>query len=199
MSETKIEELALSQYRKLSLLQEPLFEEFKESLNKIINAEVNKYSKKMKNTRVSCYHEMLKWKSDTKNLQQKLNEKQALIGNLQVDKESLQNRLEWCSNEIESQRRQILEQQNDLKEKSKRIQILENTNIENLSLIDKQKSTIEKIKAQNIDLQSKIPSNSGIPTQQRFITSQQSLGPPHFQSVSVRYPAPPDLSLASRV
>jgi len=36
---------------------------------------------------------------------------------------------------------------------------------------------------------------TGIPTQQRFITSQQSLRPPHFQSVSVRYPAPPDLSL----
>ena len=68
---------------------------------------------------------MLQWESETKQLQQKLKEKQALIDNLKAEKENLENRIEWCSNEIENQRKQINEQANALSKKSKRIETLE--------------------------------------------------------------------------
>ena len=125
MTEVEIKQSALLQFRKLSSLQESVFETLKFSLTKIIIEEVNKYSKRMKNTRVSCYHEMLQWESETKKLQQQLKEKQALIDNLKAEKENLENRIEWCSNEIENQRKEINEQANALSKKSKRIETLE--------------------------------------------------------------------------
>ena len=132
-------ETFLYHYEKFPLSQELIFEELKSSLNKIISQEVSKYSTKMTEKNDFCKQKVWRWKSHTAEMRTKLKENQKLIDKLQTDNESLQNRLESSSNEMESQRKQMLEQQNELENKSKRIQKLEKTNLENGSLIDKQK------------------------------------------------------------
>ena len=147
MNEAKIEQSAFLHYMKLSSLQEPIFEDFKSSLNEIINEKIRIYSEKMKDTRVSCYHELLQWESDTtKLIQQQMNEKQALIDNLQVEKENLQNKLDTCSIQIDSQRKQILAQQNELENKSKRIQDFERTQSEKDTFANTRIEQVDELK-----------------------------------------------------
>lgn len=137
-NEKKIEHTALLHKRRLSL-QEPIFEDFKSGLNEIINKEVDKYSKKMKETRVSCYHELQQWESDTKQLQQQLKEQQALIDSLQVEKYDLKNQLARYSNEIVFQRKLLQVKERQLEDQSILIGNLERAHFENAARWDKVK------------------------------------------------------------
>ena len=147
MKKVKTEQLNTLDYIQLPIFQKQASEELQSSLNKIINEEVSKYSKKMTETTIAvCNNKMSKCKTFTEKLQQQLNEKQAIIDNLKVKKENLQNQLATCSKQIDNQQKQILAQQNDLESKSKRIQVIEKAQIEKDSLVNKQRNEVDKLK-----------------------------------------------------
>ena len=154
MNEVKIEQSNTLDYVELPLFQKQVSDELQSNLNKIINEEVSKYSKKMTETTIAvCNEKMFKCKSFTEKLQQELYDKEARINNLNVEKQSLKNQLTSCFSQIENQKKQISNQEDVLAKKLRRIEILEKENAEASRLIDNERkniATLEHVRAHEV-------------------------------------------------
>ena len=133
MTETKPKQLSLLSHREIAIPQQQIANELDSSLQKLLTAEVNKYSTKVTEATVDfCNNRISIWKNHTEAVEQKLRNAESLVICHRNANDSLQKQLANCATTIENQRKNVLEQQNLLIEKTKRIESLEASLIQKL-------------------------------------------------------------------
>ena len=113
MTETKPKQLSLLSYREIAIPQQQIANELDSSLQKLITAEVNKYSTKMTEATVDfCNSRISYWKNHMEAVEQKLRNAESLVICHRNANDSLQKQLANCATTIENQRKNVLEQEN---------------------------------------------------------------------------------------
>ena len=146
-----MEQFSFFNNREISFPQQQVFNELESSLNNIVKAELNKYLMKItESTVIFCNNRMGLWKNHITHLEHKLTqadklltEGEELINLHEIEKNDLQRQLNNYSAKIKNQRKNIVQQQNALIEKSKYIKTLEaNYNALVLSVKEQNKKII---------------------------------------------------------
>ena len=126
MTETKPNQLSLLSYREIAIPQQQITNELDSSLQKVITAEVNKYSTKMTEVTVDFFNNRIShWENHMETVEQELRNAESLVICHRNANYNLREKLVECTAKIENQRKTIAKQQNVLTKKTKRIESLE--------------------------------------------------------------------------